>query len=162
MKNKKLELGIEQAIRLYSNASPEMKEIFEATFGKDFHKVDITDKVYDLDTLIEYLGYDPRPMKVLSTHSEKEQQFGNYINACAIIKNVVELYNEGTVLDWKNSNQYKWRPYKYFSGGSWVVDFYYYYCRLCGSVFEFYKSKELSEKGYNNFKSFYEDFWNHK
>jgi hypothetical protein len=157
MKNKSLKITEEKAIELYPTSSKEMQEIFRNTFGEDFFKVEITDKVFDLDSLIKYLGEDPRPIKCKGSTLSS---FEKYLNACAVIAKVVEIYNEGTILDWKNTSIYKWIPYNYFGGGSVcvAVDFWCH-CLTSGS-FNYYKSKELGQKGYNNFKIFYENYWN--
>jgi hypothetical protein len=155
MKSKSLKITIEKARELYPNSCKEMQVIFEDTFGKDFWKVDITNKVKDLDSLIKHLGYDP-----IIYCKPNLTPYEKYLNACVIIAKVVEIYNEETILDWKNTSIYKYMPYKYFDGGSVGVRFYYWCFVLFGSSQHYYKSKDLAEKGYNNFKSYYEDYWN--
>lgn len=160
MKNKSLKITLEQAIKLYPTSSNELREIFENTFGKDFYKTNITDKVFDISSLINHLGYNP-----IIFHGENLDDYKKHINACAVIVKVTEIYNEGFVFDWKNTDQYKWIPYRYISGGSVSVCFDRYglcRCSFDGSGFCYFKSKNLAEKAYNNFKQFYEDFWNIK
>ena len=162
MKEKSLIIKKEDAIKLYLNSSDEMKLIFENTFGKDFYKIDITTdittKVFDLNSLINHLGYNP-----IIFHGTDLDDYKKYINACAVIAKVADLYNEGFVFDWKNNNQHKWIPYKYISvGGSVLVRFNLPVFSFHGSGFCYFNSEDRAKKAYNNFKSFYEDFWNIK
>lgn len=86
--------------------------------------------------------------------------FEKYLQSSAILAKVAECYNEGTKLDWENTKQYKYIPYKYFSGGGGsevgFVGWGYYFG---GSGLVYYKSEELAKKSYSNFKSYWEDFW---
>ncbi len=86
----------------------------------------------------------------------KEQK---YVNACAKLAKIIKAYNEGVELDFKNSNQKKYYVYKYWSHGSWLVNFTWYYYDLDCSAFGYYKSEELSKDAYNKFKDVYEDYW---
>jgi len=81
------------------------------------------------------------------------------INATTKLFKIVEAYNEGTIVDWKNTNGYKWIPYKYSSGGGVIVAFSFWSSHYFYSGGLYFKSKELSEDAYNKFKDIYEDFW---
>ena len=78
-----------------------------------------------------------------------------------VLSKVSEIYNEGTKLDWKNSNINKYIPHKYFksSGGCSVDPSVSWYYGLYFSALLYYKSAELSEASYKNFKDYWEDFW---
>lgn len=82
------------------------------------------------------------------------------INAQYDIQNIVEVYNEGVILDWKKSNQYKYLPYRYWdvSSGSWLV-----YCYSWGSSYFgagcYFKSNELGLDAVKKFRNIYDDFW---
>lgn len=158
---KTLKIDEQEALKLYPNASNEMKSIFESTFGKDFFKPKkITDKVYDIDSLCEFLSIDEDSLYIFNRNTKDKHQ--RFINACNVIPKIVEIYNEGSILDWKNTNQYKYCPYKYFSGSSGVVHHDdWYYSLNCTTGF-YLKSRELSEAIYKNFPEFWEDYWNVK
>lgn len=114
----------------------------------------IYEKVYNINTLINHLGYNPL------IYPSPSNKFEKYINACSVLAKVAEVYNEGVILDWKNINIYKYLPYKYYSGGScsvYVSTFWYH--DLVASAFLYYKSEKLSKESYNNFKEYWGDFW---
>lgn len=150
-----INLTKEEAIKFYNSSSDAgFKQLLEQTFGIDFAKhKEIYEKVYDLQTLTTYLGYNPLIYPNPNSDSEK------YLNACNVLSKVTEVYNEGFKLDWKNSSQYKYYPYKYFGGGSWRV------CVICDSYYlscsaRFYsKSEKLANKSYENFKEYWENYW---
>lgn len=157
MKNK-IELTKDEAIRYYNASSDKgFKELLENNFGKDFYKQqEIYNKVNDLTSLILELGYNPLIFK------SPKDNFEKYINACALLSKVAEVYNEGIILDWKNTNIYKYLPYKhYYSSGSCSVDVSLGWGNGLGtSACLYYKSSILSQKSYNNFKNYWEDYWN--
>lgn len=114
----------------------------------------IYEKVYNINTLINHLGYNPL------IYPSPSNKFEKYINACSVLAKVAEVYNEGVILDWKNINIYKYLPYKYYSGGSCsVADSSSWYSKLDASAFLYYKSEKLSKESYNNFKEYWGDFW---
>lgn len=114
----------------------------------------IYEKVYNINTLINHLGYNPL------IYPSPSNKFEKYINACSVLAKVAEVYNEGVILDWKNINIYKYLPYKYYSGGSCSVYGSDSWCiSLYASAFLYYKSEKLSKESYNNFKEYWGDFW---
>lgn len=155
---KQLNLTLEEAIKYY-NSSNDMgfKELLEQNFGKGFWKSkEIQEQVYNLPTLTHKLGHSPLIYHPPTTSFER------YINACSVLALVASLYNEGTKLDWNNTNEYKYVPYKYFSfggGGSEVYSSCAWCCGMVSSGRFYYKSAKLSEASYNNFKEYWEDFW---
>jgi len=153
---KTLNLTKEQAVQYYNNSNDNgFKDLLEQTFGKDFAKPqEIWKKVKDLNGLIDHLGYNPL------VYSNPSNSFEKYINACSLLAKLAEVYNEGTVLNWKNTNEYKYLPYKYFRGGSVSVSAAYPWVTTCrASARLYYKNSNLSIQSYNNFKKYWEDFW---
>lgn len=156
MKNKKIEISEEKAIELYNKSNDSsFKELLEENFGKDFAKPkNIYDIVKDLKSLTQYLKYSPL------IYPNPNNSFEKYINACSVLNKVAKIYNEGVILNWKNTNQYKYLPYKYYSCGSISVGAsgsWRSVCYASGSLY--YKSSLLSQKSYENFKDFWEDYW---
>ena len=153
---KSIKLDKEKAIDLYNKSNDNaFKEMLEESFGKNFWKPeDITKKVYDLTSLILETGDDPR------IFNKPKDNFEKYINACSVLSKVAEIYNEGKVLDWKNNSEYKYLPYKYYNCSSCsVVAADCWDSVLVASARLYYKSGELSEASYNNFKEYWEDYW---
>ena len=157
MKNK-IKLTKDEAIEFYNSSSDKgFKELLETNFGKDFYKQQkIYNKVNDLTSLSLELGYNPLIFK------SPKNDFEKYINACALLSKVAEIYNENTILDWKNTNIYKYLPYKYYNNGSScsVVVSSSWSSVLDTSAYLYYKSSLLSQKSYDNFKEYWEDYWN--
>lgn len=157
---KSLKITESKALELHKIGSNELKVILEETFGKDFFKPkEITDIVYDIDSLCEYLNteYDD-----LVPYPKPKDAFQKYMNSCALIPKIVKVYNEGTILDWNNTNQYKYLPYfkkvgsglVFLSSGSWS-----YYSN--GSIGHHYKNSNLCTKACENFKQTYLDFYSY-
>lgn len=160
-KMKTLKISDSKAIELYKIASSELKEILEESFSKEFFKPkEITDLVYDLETLANYLGINESDLYIFKN---AKTSFEKYINACAIIPKIVYIYNEGIELDWNNSNIYKYLPYYKKVCSGWVYD--YYHCwdsSALGSFGHYYKSSDLTIKSCENFNQIYLDFYTYK
>jgi hypothetical protein len=151
-----LKLTKTQAIQYYNSSNDKgFKELLEKTFGKDFAKSkEIWEKVNNLETLTEYLGHNPL------IYPNPTNSFEKYINACSVLVKVAKTYNEGTILDWKNINIYKYLPYKYNSSSGFAVCSAGVWVAGCAaSAFLYYKNSNLSTQSYNNFKDYWEDFW---
>jgi hypothetical protein len=153
-----LKISEDKALNLYKDASKELKEILEDSFGKEFFKPkSITDRIKTIEDVFEELGEDYNdyipPFPKAKTKEEKS------CNAQMLLFKIAKVYNEGTILDWKDSNQPKYFNYKYFSGGSCLVDSLSWntYCSYSAGLF--YKSKSLSEDSYNKFKNIYNDYY---
>jgi hypothetical protein len=152
---KNLTIDSKEALRLYPNASSEMKAIFESTFGRDFFFGKITDKiktygdVIDLSGLILGLPYRP------DTKTKEEKSINAYVKLLVIVK----AYNEGWMPNWEDKNEYKYYPYFYRSDGSWLV-----YCRAWHSTLHFpsglcFKSRKLAEDAMEKFSDTYNDYF---
>lgn len=159
--NKTINLTKEQAIKFYNSSTDQgFKDLLETNFGKDFYKQDITDIVYDLNSLENYINNSTKETFRLPYNINTTNKLEKTLNAVYILSKIAEIYNEGTILDWENNNQYKYLPYQNFSGVSWVV----FPSCVWGSGLDaagclYYKNSELSEKSYNNFKQYWEDYW---
>lgn len=157
---KTINITKEEAIKFYNSSQDQgFKDLLETNFGKNFWKQDITDIVYDLESLRQYCR-DKDISFYLPYTNNTQNILEKTLNAIYILVKVSEIYNEGTVLDWKNTNIYKYLPYIYFSGCSRVTDPAGAWCSGLRAPACFYlKNKELSTKSYNNFKKYWEDFW---
>lgn len=119
--------------------------------------VPIYERVTDFKSLLEELNITET--KLLPYKYNTSNNFEKYVNANIILAKVAELYNEGTILDWKKSNQYKYYNYKYFTGGGYSVDVTDYCSSLICSARLFFKSEKLAKIAYQNFKDEYEQYW---
>ena len=90
---------------------------------------------------------------------DPKNKFERYINACSVIPKIVQIYNEGDVPDWSDTNQYKYVPCRYLSGGVWLVDSdWSTYPDSPGSFY--FVRKEDSDDALKRFITIYDDFWN--
>lgn len=117
---------------------------------------DITDRIKSIDDVYRELGVKRSDVIPYYDPVDNHQRF---VNACVDIKHLVECLNEGIILDFNNTSQYKWLPYKYLSGGRLLVDFSSFSYCFAGSGFHYYKSEKLAKHGYNICNNIYGDFW---
>ena len=124
----------------------------------------VTERITNFYDILNELGIDESglPYKnIPQTDTKEETNFKRSVNAFWRLSKIALVYNEGTVLDWKNTNVYKYLTYKYWTGGSWVVSSSFSWSAGCDcSAGLYFKSKQLSEDAYEKFKDIYEDFWN--
>lgn len=159
---KTLKLTDQQALDLYKTSNNEWKKILEDNYGKDFFKSkEVTDIVFDEESLAEYLNLEDIDDLFIFDKNTKDVH-ERYINACNILPKVSKIYNEGIVLDWKNTSIYKWLPYLNFARGSWVACFSYWLGALYAPAGFYLKNENLARKHYTNFKKYWEDYWGYK
>jgi hypothetical protein len=155
---KTLKLSDEKALELYKTADDSFKSLLEENFGKEFFKPKlITEKVFDIETLCQYLEIDENELYIFKKNTKDKHE--RHINACNILPKIAQVYNEGEILNWKNTNVYKYLPYLNFSHSGGVVVFTHWRYILYGSFGLYYKTNELCESSYNNFQSVWEDYW---
>jgi len=161
--SKSLKIDESEALRLYPTASKEIQSIFESTFGKEFFKPKlITEIVFDIETLCEYLGVDEDSLFIFNENTKVLSKHERFINASNILPKVAEVYNEGTILNWKKTNEYKYLPYLNFFGGSAEVSFGGWSDSLRAPAGFYYKNDTLSRAAYKNFQKYFEDYWGEK
>ena len=158
---KTINLTKEEAIKFYNSSQDQgFKDLLETNFGKDFWKQEITDIVYDIETLKSYINVNTSYAFIPPYNINTTNKLEKTLNAVYILSKIAEIYNEGTILDWKNNNQYKYLPYQNFSGLSGVVSpaYDWNFVLLAASCL-YYKNSNLSRKSYSNFKQYWEDYW---
>ncbi len=89
------------ARRLYPTASPEMKEIFESSFGKQFFSQKITDRIQNWQDVLDVSGIDPKTMLPRPGETDDELAYREW-------KLIAKVYNEGVELDASDTGQTKW------------------------------------------------------
>ena len=105
---------------------------------------------------------DNIPM-ILSEKNQKASTTLSYnliYNNEIIIPKIVKVYNEETILDWNNSNVYKYLPYYKKVSSAWVFDGYGIWSSYAnGSAGHHYKNSDLLYNGCKNFNQIYIDFY---
>lgn len=159
--NKTINLTKEEAIKFYNSSNDQgFKNLLETNFGKDFHKQVITDIVYDFESLKQYWNDNKQSCFKLPYDRYTNDKIEKTLNSIYVLSKVAEIYNKNIKLDWTNNKQYKYLPYRSFSGGSCVVpsaNFWFSCLHAAGCLY--YKNGDLSTKSYDNFKCFWEDYW---
>lgn len=159
---KTLKISESKALELYKTGSTELKTILEESFGKKFFNQKITDKIHTLEDIYNHLGIDEEDILIFKN---PKNAFEKYINACAIIPKIVEVYNEGEILDWNNQNQYKYLPYFKKTGSGWSSHCYSTWFAITGAVSAralHYKSNELATDAGIKFIKVYSDYLNYQ
>jgi len=112
---KQLQIEDSKARRLYTNATQELKEILEDSFGKEFFSGKITDRIKTYEDACTELGVTPLNELQLKGIGFTSDEI-NYRK----LKTVIKALNEGWIPDWNNGNQAKWYPYFRLSSGAFV------------------------------------------
>lgn len=145
---KQLQIFEAKAKELYPSASPEFKAMLNESFGTDFFKEKITDRVktYE-DALVVIAIRNP----VNSTDTPDEAAYKK-------LKVIIQALNEGWKPNWDNSDEYKWFPvfdmrngFSFYDVDRWSSASYVG-SRLC------FKSRELAIYAANQFLDIYKAF----
>ena len=112
-----LQISEQQARKMYSTASKELKEILEASCGKEVLSGDIMDRVKTFEDACKELGRQPYNVDSL-------MKLGLTKNDIAYQKMVVivEALNEGWKPDWDNYSEAKYYPWFEMSPSSFAFD----------------------------------------
>lgn len=108
----------------------------------------------DIDKALIQEKLDALTLPYRSKTLTKEQKS---VNALVQMFIIAEVMNAGTELTWKDTSMYKYFPYKYYSDGSWSVDYHghYFDASFCSGVC--FKSSKLALKAYEMFPQIYDD-----
>lgn len=100
-----LQIDERTARALYPTAADNFKVMLEDKFGKENLYQKVTDRIKTWHDAAKVKGIDPVDslpfIKPLNTFQEAA-------NAFFMLDIIADVLNEGTVLDWANSNQKKW------------------------------------------------------
>lgn len=133
-------LSSKQVEEMYEAADPKQKIILDKWLNK---KDELEDKLENLQL----------PFKNPKTQVEKA------VNSLIQMACIAEHYNEGTVLKWENTNQYKYQPYKYFSVGRWVFCYCYWSFSADFPLACCFKDSQSAIKAYETYPQIYDDFY---
>jgi len=103
---KQLQIDEQKARSRYKSASPEIKEILEDTFGKDFFNASVEDRVNSLEDALAETGRPSVPD--FSCVPEDLRPFFKSTYKCVVI---AEALNEGKRFDLYNESEYRHYPY---------------------------------------------------
>ena len=103
---KHLQIDEQKARTRYKSASPEIKEILEDTFGKDFFNVSVEDRINSLDDALSETGRPSVPD--FDCVPEDLRPFFKSAYKCVVI---AEALNEGKRFDLYNESEYRHYPY---------------------------------------------------
>ncbi|WP_257657675.1 hypothetical protein [Parapedobacter lycopersici] len=112
---KKLQIDEAKAKTLYASASPEIKVIFEETFGRKTFFGKVTDRIKSYEDACEELGETPIYLSAFNFLPEIDRKSQFAFHQLTIIARAL---NEGWEPDWSDSNQYKWNVYQRYKTGS--------------------------------------------
>lgn len=153
-------LTYDQVKEMFDAADTTQKKTLKKVFPEYETKKTIINRIKTIDDVLNELGleYDEIvPWKKPKNKAQKSQ------NALALLQCVSQCYNEGTKLDFLDTNQQKW--FNYFekkSRGGWFFDgsgcYGYCYCYSCVPFALLFKSKELAEDAAKKFKDLYIDY----
>lgn len=119
-------------------------------------KVNIIDRIKTIEDIYEELGIEEKDVLIFK---DPKNSFEKYINACTIIPQIVKVYNEDWIIDFNNSDQYKYFPYFKKVGLVWSVDDAGWSTAIThGPSGFYYKNKELLMDSCTKFKAVYNDW----
>lgn len=148
-----LKLSESKARQLYPTAPAEWKEVLHESFGEKFFSQKITDRVKTFDDVLAIKGLT---LSQLFDGSETKDEI-----AYKKVKLIAEVYNEGTVLDPMNTNQYKYYPWFRITHGSGFGlsfrDYVRWFTVSCVGVRLCFKSSELAIDAGKKFIEIYAD-----
>lgn len=158
---KSLQIDEHKAYDLYRTASPEIKQMLEDTFGKEFFNQSITDRVKSYEDACAILGLDPHASMPDVSDSPKEDQ-RSYIAFHKLVV-ITRALNEGWRPDWTDTDQPKWFNWWYvntesaglacaYSSHAPSTAFASIGSRLC------FKSEALADYAAETFKGLYEQY----
>ena len=111
---KTLKIEEEKALLLYPKATEEFKAMLEDTFGADFFKRDITDRIKTYEDACKVLEIDPENQPDVS---DCENEDVKSILAYHKLIIICRALNEGWKPDWTNTSEYKYYPWFQFKQG---------------------------------------------
>ncbi len=115
----------------------------------------IEERILTVENLFEELGVTKESLLPYQNPINKKQKS---LNAFVILLELTELFNQGEALDF-TKNTYKYIPYKYFSGGSFVVVVDFFCLSFHCPAGLFYKNENLANLSLKNFREVWDDYW---
>lgn len=156
-----LSISASKARELYNAGCGAVKTILEESFGKDFFKKDITDRIKTYEDALKALGVEDFLTVKIGIICTFGRLLPPYVIAYIKLCVIIEALNEGWEPDWDNKNEYKWRPWFIMSPSSFAFDGSDYgrlaACVGSGSLLCF-KSQKLSDYCGTQFLHLWKEF----
>lgn len=123
-------------------------------------KKSITERIQTLDDVYKELSGDlpflESATDLIKNPYTKEEKS---INAFYHLLNITKAYNKGIIIDWGNTIQYKYLPYKYFDGSSIFVKVGTWSCHCNAAGGLYFKSEAWAKDALSKFRDIYNDYW---
>ena len=150
-----IEVSNDDVLQAYKEADSSKKELILKYFEI---KEDITpiEKIKTFDDILRISG---KKLKDILPYPKPKNKAQVSQNALAKIQLITEVYNEDTILDWNDHNQYKYIPWFKKVGSCWVVYDYFGFGFSADAGFgSYYKSSKLALDASKKFIDIYKDF----
>lgn len=152
-----IEVSNELITKAYNEADSDKKKLVNKYFDIIVVKK-ITDRINDLGDVFKLLSKNEDDFFIFKNPKSK---FEKYINACALIPEIVRAYNEGEELDW-NGPSSKYLPYFRKVGSYWV----FHRCSDWGSGADgpaghHYKNPTILNDACKKFEKIYSDYYSY-
>lgn len=147
---KEIEVSSTLVKQAYSEADKAQKTMLEKYF--DFTST----RPSTIEALCKVLGIKEKDLYLFPADTKDKHE--RFLNACNILPKIHAIYNDDVVLNWKDTNQYKYAPYRNFDGGG-RVGVLSWCCALSYSVGFYLKDKETAQASYDNFPALWADYW---
>lgn len=105
--------------------------------------------------ILDYHGVREFEVPYKNPKTSQERQ----LNATVYASKIAEAFNDGKALTWENREEFKYMPYKYYTGGSWSVVFDYYYDCACCPVGLCFTTAKDALRAYELFPEIYDDYY---
>lgn len=149
----KIEITQDDIDQAFSEANTSQKKAMLKYFKKSETAVDT---IKDWRDVLKTLKITEASLELIKSPKTKEDKCRN---AMTKIMCIAKAYNNGWIPNWKNDSEYKYFPYLYYSGGSWLASRVGCYSRLyCPSGLHF-KTNELAMDAIGKFRAIYDDYF---
>lgn len=111
-----LKIKKDAAVKAHENGKPSIKKALEDLFGKKTFLKDVTERIKTPSDAIAELGEND--IAVIDYHKLLNARVSNHIVNQQLAVVIVKALNEGWEPNWDDSDEYKYFPWFYLSGGS--------------------------------------------
>lgn len=115
----------------------------------------IIDEIGDFKDILKHLKITEANLNLIKNPKSLEDKC---LNATKRIFCITRVYNQGWWPDFTNS-EYKYYPYKYFSGGRWASNCCYFGIDLSLAAGLYFKSSVLALDALEKFPDIYDDYF---
>lgn len=148
-----IEISQDDINSAFSAADSSQKKSMLKFFKKE---ESIMDKISGWKDVLKELGITEDSLNLIKNARSAEDKAANALKKIFCI---TKVYNKGWIPNWKNSNEYKYFPYLYFSDGRWsVCCLYCYYYVVCPSGV-YFKDEPSALDAIWKFRDIYDDYF---